>query len=68
MPNPVKTVTRAPNSIEKGQEMSCVTCKHVEKCRYTYRLHDAGKTRQICRYYCNPDKGCYDDSGRRKVE
>lgn len=58
---------RQTNSIEKAAGLSCATCTLRDECKYA-RMIKGSEGMAICQYYYNPDKGYYNDSGRRKVQ
>ena len=60
-------MTRKPNAIETKNSMNCGTCTLKVRCRFTNQLHFRLRSELICKYYCNPEKGCFDDSGKRRV-
>lgn len=59
---------RKPNGIESSNDINCGTCSLMGRCRYIRNKHYSNRVNYVCRYYCNPDKGCYNDSGKKKVE
>lgn len=51
--------TRRPNAIESKHEMNCSTCSLLGRCRFAKEIHYTERTRKICKYYANPERGAY---------
>jgi len=60
-------MTHEPNAIENKNNMNCRTCSFEGRCRFVKDVHYNYRKNMICRWYCNPEKGCFDESAERKV-
>jgi hypothetical protein len=52
-------MTKEPNAIETKNQMNCRTCSFEGRCRFVKDIHYSYRKNMICRYYSNPEKGCY---------